>query len=377
MPGSKENDIESKQRKKIELEKERILKILLEQAELTKDEIASNTKLVKGSGPWPAVKKPMDELINEKLIEPCITKGCKERRLKREREVARQQEIERKEKITKEQKRRRKIERSDSNVKRKFTQPKKRGPKPKIWIINQDISAINKIFNTYPTLQDSLRGQEWVRDLIVKQLDIRVRGAEDIIELKILLEQSRHFFKLCVNYEDLYGLAIEWRHYVSPASEKSPRKIAKQIKNDMGFSVTRIIHYRNLFAFCYFMDEFDGKERDEGHKIVEWCTRERFHRMQENHRDVILSSIENVMIPTLNMFFDSEKPDVMKMVQTNVQRYTALSTEIEHERKATEKTKQSEKIKQFRDSQREIVIDILKTLKSSKIVKKYYIIPNI
>jgi hypothetical protein len=344
--------------------KGKVLKALLEHGELTRKEIALKTDLTRDypDGEFPAVSHLVNELEKENLIELCTTEGCEKRRLKRELEKIK----------------------DDPNVKDKYSPLRKPGPKPEVWIIKRDISTIHTIFNKYPTLQDSLREQEWVRDLIVEnRLDIRDPSGQDIkvleiiIELNIMLEQSRHFFKLCVNYEDLYGLAIEWKHYLSPASEKSPRKIAKQIKNDMGLSFARIIHYRNLFAFCYFMDEFDGKERDKGHKIVEWCTRERFHRMQENHRDVILSSIENVMIPTLNMFFDSEKTDVMETIRDNVQRYTALSTEIEHERKATEKTKQSEKIKQFRDSQREIIIDILKTLKSSEIVKKYYIIPMI
>jgi hypothetical protein len=380
MPSSKENDIESKQRKKIELEKERILKTLLEQGELTKDEIALNTGLKKGSGAWPAVKKTMDELINEKLIEPCTTKECEERRFGREREVAKQQEIEKKERIGKEQKRRRKIRRSDSTVKRKFALPKKRGPKPKVWIINQDILAIHTIFNKYPNLQDSLWGQEWVRDLIVKnRLDTRaLEGIEGIEELKKMLKLSPHFFKLCVNYEDLYGLTLEWDYYLHASPiELSPREIAGKLKEILNRSYAHITAYRNLFAFCYFMDEFDGKEIDQGYEIVEGYTRQRLRERQKSRQDAIISAIEKVLIPTMKMFFDNinefdtlnlKNLDDMKTLQTCVQDYTASSNRIKRIRNEPD---WEDKIDQYYNDQEAISLEILDTLKSMGIIKNY------
>src|SRR5271157_649372 len=126
--------------------RENILKFLLKYDELTKEEIAGKIKVNRDYGPWVPLKTPMDELEKENLIEVCETGDCERRRLKRKGAQWGK----------------------DSNVKSKFSQPKDRGTKPKVWLIKRDISTINTIFNTYHVLQDLLWQKEWVRTLVVE-----------------------------------------------------------------------------------------------------------------------------------------------------------------------------------------------------------------
>src|SRR5208337_108474 len=278
----------SKHKQEIAQNKGKVLKALLEHGELTRTEIAQKTGLIRGyvNGEYPAVSPLVKELGKENLIEVCTTYGWNERRVKRESEKIK----------------------VDTNVKTKCKSPK-RGNKPAVWIIKQDISTIHTIFNTYLALQDILWRQEWVRDLIVKnQLDTRLITPEGIEELKEMLTLSPHFFRLCVNYNDLQGLTKEWEFYLDPiSSELSPKELAKRIKELPQFPIAypHISSYRNLFSFCYFADGIDGKEIDQGYEIVGRYTLERLHNMQESRRHEILSALEKVLIPTMKMFFDN------------------------------------------------------------------------
>lgn len=343
--------------------KEQILKALLEDGESTRAEIALKTGLSREYGPWASLKDPLDGLIAEKLVEKCTTKGCEERRLKRDREFERK-----KKKI-----------RDDPNVKRKFNPPKKRGTHPPVWIIKKDISTIHMIFNKYQNLQELLWNIEWVRELVIKkQLDTRQLGEEDIQELKGMLLLSRHFFKMCVNYKDLYGLTIEWMAYFDHESERTPKEIAKRLKDYPDLDLASMTAYRNLFAFCYFVDESNDVAIDKGYEIVARHYRERSQKMKKSRQIENLSVIENVMIPILKMFFDnisdksfgtlnSKIPDVLEKIRPSVQQYTALNKQIKSIRKDPDF---DQKVGPFYDGKRKIVVDILDTLAGIGIIKK-------
>jgi hypothetical protein len=313
------------------------------------------------------VKESVDALIEEKLIEPCTTDGCMQRRRKRERVRWQLKKDQIKVK-------------DDPNVKSKYTLPEKPGKKPDVWIIKRDISTIRTIFNNYRTLRDGLWKLDWVRDLVVGyQFDTRGLDDKGCDELKRMLQLSRHFFELGVNYSDLHVLTLEWKYYLDPKIGKSSIEHAYEFNDKTDLGLLSIASYRNLFAFCYFMDEFRSDSTPGGYKIVDRYSRQRLHGMIESRHNEILTGIENVMIPTLNGIFgiisdeafallNFKNPDGMKTIRENVMQHTALSKQIKRTRKDPDWQK---KVDLYRDEQQQIFLEILDGLKDMRIIKRY------
>lgn len=191
--------------------------------------------------------------------------------------------------------------------------------------------------------------------------------------------QSAHFFKLCVNYNDLRERTLEWQGYLNPLpTELSTMEIAKRLTGSPDRSYITINSYRNLFAFCYFMDEFDGKEEESGYAIVEKFTHQRSQKIIETRQNEILSALDRVLIPVMKIFFDNindesfskiykTNPKELEKIRLHVQEYTTLSNRMKRNKKSPDG---EEKYLHDYESKRAIFLEILDVLKEMGIIKR-------
>jgi predicted transcriptional regulator len=132
---------------------------------------------------------------------------------------------------------------------------KQRGRRPKLWKISRNVSALNKIYNDYPDLHDTIRQTDWVYATLINK-KLKIKGEADAKEIQEMMRHSSTFFTTCMTRETIIEFVRRWldhnEHFGGVQSQW-----ASIIEDFDKTSEITLGSYKSFYMFCYFVDKLN------------------------------------------------------------------------------------------------------------------------